>query len=183
MQSQINWLCHIKGYPSVFIYPGEQIVEVIEEFRLRDLKKLTSQCPLSLEESFVRSVGMSTCLDGPWMTCSDVRSGRSPAVQACKGVHPYPMPFQKSVILWPGVKYRLSLNMKWTSCSEGESKLLNLFFVFHLLFHNLFVTTKRSLSQKYYKLGLQYPKNLYKNHSFLWPQSCNYFPTSFQSRR
>ena len=46
----------------------------------------------------------------------------------------YPMPFQKSVILWPGVKYRLSLNMKWMSCSEGESKLLNLFVVFHLLF-------------------------------------------------
>ena len=94
------------------------------------------------------------------MTCSDVRSGRSPAVQACKGVHPYPMPFQKSVILWPGVKYRLSLNMKWMSCSEGESKLLNLIFVFHRLFHNVFVATKRSLSHIEHKPGRQYPKNL-----------------------
>ena len=52
----------------------------------------------------------NVCLPGPWMT-NRILNYRD--VNECNGIHPFPVFFDSSVIIWPSIKYEISLYLSW----------------------------------------------------------------------
>ena len=87
-----------------------------EEFTVDELVQWGRQCPMG-EDSDKRKPERR-CLRGPWMpdTSSLLGKGQS----GCSMIHPYPMAFTQSVIMWPGIKYKLMVQFSWNGgCSNG----------------------------------------------------------------
>ena len=65
-------------------------------------------CPKS---HAVQNVGAkniaNVCLPGPWM------ANKRLDISECNGIHPFPIFFDSSVIVWPSVKYEVSLFLSW----------------------------------------------------------------------
>ena len=49
----------------------------------------------------------NVCLPGPWM------ANRSLDATSCNGIHPFPIFFDSSIIIWPSIKYEISLFLVW----------------------------------------------------------------------
>ena len=65
-------------------------------------------CPNTLIEKNVGARNIANiCLPGPWM------ANRSLDSTSCNGIHPFPVFFDSSVIIWPSVKYEISLFLVW----------------------------------------------------------------------
>ena len=49
----------------------------------------------------------NVCLSGPWM------ANRNLNLSSCNGIHPFPIFFESSLIIWPSIKYEISLFLSW----------------------------------------------------------------------
>ena len=49
----------------------------------------------------------NACLPGPWM---ETRSNDN---SVCNGIHPFPVFFESSIIIFPSIKYEISLFLSW----------------------------------------------------------------------
>ena len=49
----------------------------------------------------------NVCLPGPWMANKDMDNS------ICNGIHPFPVFFESSLIVWPSIKYQISLFLSW----------------------------------------------------------------------
>jgi hypothetical protein len=49
----------------------------------------------------------NVCLPGPWMANRDLDTS------ICNGIHPFPVFFDSSLIIYPSIKYELSLFLSW----------------------------------------------------------------------
>ena len=65
-------------------------------------------CPnIRLEQNVGARNIANICLPGPWM------ANRSMDTKLCNGIHPFPIFFDSSLIIWPLTKYEISLFLVW----------------------------------------------------------------------